>query len=216
MDASDCTSIKRCSCKSNCLHPEHKDGWLPATLVYFHRKRDSSDGLNNKCKVCNQAAGRAWAIAHSERAKAYQDAYKEANKERLREQKRQYHADNRSRHLTEFAEYARCNCERLRTQRRKRYVENAPRIKVANHQRRAQRKQAPGRYTIQDVRLLLLSQKGLCWWCGVPVGDTYHVDHRIPLSRGGSNYPENLCISCPNCNLSKHNKLPSEWNGRLL
>jgi 5-methylcytosine-specific restriction endonuclease McrA len=41
----------------------------------------------------------------------------------------------------------------------------------------------------------------------------------IPLDRGGSNGPENIVIACPECNHSKHNKLPHEWNGsggRLL
>ena len=32
---------------------------------------------------------------------------------------------------------------------------------------------------------------------------------------GGSNAPENLVISCAKCNLSKSNKLPGEFNGRL-
>jgi len=67
-----------------------------------------------------------------------------------------------------------------------------------------------------DVELQKRSQNGLCWWCGDPHGDNYEVDHRIPLSRGGTNWPENICIACFDCNRSKHNKLPHEWIGRLL
>jgi 5-methylcytosine-specific restriction endonuclease McrA len=44
------------------------------------------------------------------------------------------------------------------------------------------------------------------------VGDKYHVDHVVPLSRGGSDGPENIVISCPRCNCSKSSKLPEEWN----
>jgi 5-methylcytosine-specific restriction endonuclease McrA len=39
----------------------------------------------------------------------------------------------------------------------------------------------------------------------------YHVDHMTPLSRGGSNGPENLVCACRRCNLSKHNKTVPEF-----
>jgi 5-methylcytosine-specific restriction endonuclease McrA len=40
----------------------------------------------------------------------------------------------------------------------------------------------------------------------------------VPLSRGGSNGPENIVIACPTCNLAKKDKMPHEWpeGGRLL
>lgn len=40
--------------------------------------------------------------------------------------------------------------------------------------------------------------------------DGYHVDHIIPLSRGGLHHEENLCYLPASLNLSKHNKLPEE------
>lgn len=96
------------------------------------------------------------------------------------------------------------------------YKKHPDRAKTRVHKRRALLKKASGIFTASDVRLLLASQNGLCWWCSAPVGDKYHVDHRIPVSRGGTNSPENLCISCAECNLKKGAKLPQEWNGRLL
>lgn len=44
---------------------------------------------------------------------------------------------------------------------------------------------------------------GCCAYCGVELGDDWHFDHVIPLSRGGTNWPGNLRPSCPGCNLSK-------------
>lgn len=82
--------------------------------------------------------------------------------------------------------------------------------------RRARKLGAPGTYSDNDVKAIYKSQLGNCWWCGEQVGNNFHVDHRVPLSRGGSNRIDNLVISCPPCNLSKGPKLPSEWNGRLL
>lgn len=39
----------------------------------------------------------------------------------------------------------------------------------------------------------------------------YHVDHIIPLSRNGTNWPDNLALACQLCNLSKNNHLLHEW-----
>jgi hypothetical protein len=98
--------------------------------------------------------------------------------------------------------------------------EKRPETRIVNnaktHRRRARILATGGTYTKEDIELLYKSQKGKCWWCGKKVGEKYHVDHRIPLVKGGTNHPRNLVISCPFCNQSKHDKLPHEWRGRLL
>jgi hypothetical protein len=82
--------------------------------------------------------------------------------------------------------------------------------------RRARVLNAEGTHTKADIQAQYQSQKGLCWHCSKLVGDDYHVDHLVPLVRGGSNGPRNIVISCPICNFSKGSKLPYEWNGRLF
>lgn len=86
--------------------------------------------------------------------------------------------------------------------------------RAASQRRRALERNAPGSHNAQDIELQFRSQNGLCWWCEKSLS-RYHVDHVIPLSRGGSNDPQNLVISCPSCNDSKGAKLPQEWIGRL-
>lgn len=49
-----------------------------------------------------------------------------------------------------------------------------------------------------------------CYYCSAP--DPTHVDHQVPLSRGGSNHPLNLVPCCQSCNLSKGSKLDCEWS----
>jgi HNH endonuclease len=51
-----------------------------------------------------------------------------------------------------------------------------------------------------------------CMYCGGP--DPKHLDHVVPLSRGGPDGPENRLISCQSCNLRKSDRTPSEWLGR--
>jgi 5-methylcytosine-specific restriction endonuclease McrA len=59
-------------------------------------------------------------------------------------------------------------------------------------------------------------QDGLCFYCG---GDTNsraeHVDHFVPLIRGGSNARFNIVVSCQTCNCKKGGKLPLEFMGFL-
>lgn len=51
-----------------------------------------------------------------------------------------------------------------------------------------------------------------CHWCGTPTAkDGRHVDHIVPLRRGGPHAAENLCCSCPRCNCSKRDSLPEEF-----
>lgn len=39
-----------------------------------------------------------------------------------------------------------------------------------------------------------------CHTCGLNIGQTLHVEHIQPQ---GGDHPDNLCLACPNCNLSK-------------
>ena len=46
-----------------------------------------------------------------------------------------------------------------------------------------------------------------CQMCGASPPDvTLHIDHRVPVSRGGTNEPDNLWVLCKECNLGKGNR----------
>lgn len=88
--------------------------------------------------------------------------------------------------------------------------------KAQADRRRAAKAKADGSHTAVDIRCQYARQGGRCFYCGARVGDDYHVDHVIPLSRGGSDGPENLVVACPFCNVSKGAKHPMDFCGRLL
>ena len=50
-----------------------------------------------------------------------------------------------------------------------------------------------------------------CYLCGklIPLGER-HVDHIVPLSKGGVHAAGNMAIACATCNLKKGSKLPQE------
>lgn len=108
--------------------------------------------------------------------------------------------------------------EKARQYRREWYWNgNGKAIDTANkNNRRSQALKNGGTFTKDDVLLMFKNQKGKCHWCKKKLPKNYHVDHVIPLSRGGRNDPSNLVLSCPHCNNVKHNKLPHELGWRLF
>ena len=46
-------------------------------------------------------------------------------------------------------------------------------------------------------------QRWKCNHCGKDIRDENHVDHILPLAKGGSNDMDNLQLLCPPCNLRK-------------
>lgn len=102
---------------------------------------------------------------------------------------------------------------------RRRYQENLEeerwrsRIKVAAE--RADLHGAPGVFAAADVLAKLELQGHRCYYCGVRlVGFKFHTDHKVPFTRGGSNWPANICCACVSCNSRKHNKDFWEFSGK--
>lgn len=46
-----------------------------------------------------------------------------------------------------------------------------------------------------------------CMYCGRPAE---HIDHIIPVTRGGSFHPENCVSACADCNCKKNDRTPQE------
>lgn len=54
-------------------------------------------------------------------------------------------------------------------------------------------------------------QQHRCLYCNDELTSNMHLDHFIPESLGGTYAKENLVLACPDCNESKHDSLPEEW-----
>lgn len=62
-------------------------------------------------------------------------------------------------------------------------------------------------------RKSLLNCHPTCFYCGVQVTKkTRSLDHYIPRSKGGLTTPNNIVVSCKNCNLAKGDKLPEDFD----
>lgn len=189
--------------------------------------------------------GRQWRKANPDKKKEgyqrwlennpdYHRQWRAEHRDAIRERQRERYAQNpdayrervrkwRSNNPEYFARYNKEHKEHKRKFARQYNIEHPEKTRAHTQKRRALAALSEGSHSAADIRAQVNMQKDKkgrlrCWWCSKEIkGDNnYHVDHRIPLSKGGSNAPENLCISCPSCNLSKGAKLPQEWNGRLL
>lgn len=73
--------------------------------------------------------------------------------------------------------------------------------------------------TIQQVYEDNIKKYGTltCYLCEKPVEfKKDHLEHKTPLSRGGTNLYENLGVSCQKCNCKKHTKTEQEFRKEIL
>jgi len=93
-------------------------------------------------------------------------------------------------------------------------------VRHAAHQRnrKSKLKNSPGTHTGSDIQDIIKMQRGRCAYCRVRLGK-YHVDHIVPISKGGGNDRRNLQVLCASCNERKSAIDPIEFmqnQGRLL
>ena len=91
-------------------------------------------------------------------------------------------------------------------------------IRIHRENRRA--REMGGKLSTGLPAKLFSLQRGKCAYCSSDFRKTsYHLDHIMPLSKGGANDNLNMQLLCPTCNLQKHAKHPIDFmqeKGRLL
>lgn len=148
------------------------------------------DGLTSRCLACHRQSHHENKASRNATKRAYYARLAEENPEQLRQWRQQWREKNRERYNSL--------------------------IKAGKHRRRAKLKDVSGSFDADDIGRLLAAQKNTCWWCSKKL-TKYHVDHRIPIAKGGTNGLENIVISCPHCNQSRSAKFPWQAaNPRLL
>lgn len=80
---------------------------------------------------------------------------------------------------------------------------------------RARKFNAPGKYNIDDVNALIEKQNGCCVYCKTDISKKRAVDHIIPLTKGGTNWPNNIQLLCKSCNSRKSDIMPDVFRDRF-
>lgn len=180
----------------------------PACGTRFAPRRADAETCSRKC---SDAWNRSIRTAEQRRteAKRYSDRYPEATRARKR---RWYARAGAAYHQ----EWKRRNPEKVKANRRRNsalYRLRHPEMdKAAKIAARARRRNAPGAgVTGKDWLEILSWAKNRCCYCEKQLNDGVHMEHVIPLSRGGWHDVINVVPACPNCNLSKSTRTPTEW-----
>jgi 5-methylcytosine-specific restriction endonuclease McrA len=174
--------------------------------VYFFPNRQKVNGLTSWCKECVREASRNRARVTADKHRECAKKWRIANPEKHREKNRLWRKDNTDKTAEWNRKYRESNRDKVRLGKRK-----------YKHHRRALIRGGEGSRVPFDEQAQLKRQKGKCYYCQCKL-EKYHVDHVIPLSRGGSDHPDNKVLACPSCNQRKGAKLPHEFvkGGRLL
>lgn len=152
---------------------------------------------DGKCKPCRRAAAAKWAAANPKRARENVANWRIANPEKSRAANAAWDAANPEKMRASNAKWKAANLEKFRI-----YCQNYRARKVATG----------GTLSPGLADRLFRLQKGKCaCGCKQPLGDDYHLDHRMPLALGGPNEDGNIQLLRAVCNKHKHAKHPVDF-----
>lgn len=179
----------------------------PQRAEFFRKYKRSPSGLHAACKACDRSYRQTNRAAIAERGRQNHRSkrkprlekmrlYRQENREAIAEQQRQYYRENREKIRAYYERWRKNNRDVRRAHERK---------------RQAAKKGDSGLRDASELWALYDSQDGLCAYCEMPMFGNFHIDHMQPLSRGGADNWSNYAITCPPCNLEKHNKTAEEY-----
>jgi hypothetical protein len=181
-------------------NPEYFKEWRQANL---EKDKASKKAWQEANKERSRTASKAWAKENTEKVKAskkswsdknpdYQQTYFKNNRERLNKANKEWYRNNTKRHKEATAAWRKANKEAT----------------LAIGRRNCARRR--GRVADQLDRLSPLEKLELAiiYEEAALLGSGWHVDHIIPLSKGGRHHPYNLQIVSSRYNTCKG---PKDW-----
>ena len=161
-------------------------------LSFYHKDRLAKDGHRNECKSCSKKKGRKYYLANRDKRLRYYRAHKQEAIEYARKW-RQENPDKCREYHQRYAE---------------KYVEKE-RVRASNKQaKRNALKKQNGVFKVRYKDLAKIYAMP-CTYCGER--GNIHVDHVIPIAKGGVHGIGNLQPLCESCNTSKADKYMIEW-----
>jgi 5-methylcytosine-specific restriction endonuclease McrA len=145
-----------------------------------------------------RAYAREWLKRNPQKARDAVRRWSRSHPEQRRAAKRRYYARHREQHKAVMAAYHKAHPEVLQA-------------KSSGYRARA--RAAEGQFTSAEWRALVERYGGKCAYRG-EVGPL-QVDHRTPLSHGGTNSIDNVLPACGRCNRGKGQLTEAEFRARL-
>ena len=162
----------------------------------FHLNNRCKDKLNSYCKTC------ALNISSTSHKRAYQN-----NPDKFKAIVREYYHENKELISEKTREDRQLNPDKYRVIDRKHYLRRMGAIRKAS---------VDPFFNLEAHESYLKEwQRGRCFYCLKelsPVRGEVHIEHIVPITRGGLHTASNIVLACPQCNLPKLNKLYGvEW-----
>lgn len=189
-------------------------------LSEFHKSKAAKSGHKPACKACKSEANKTYRAENKELIKSIKKNWYRNNPEKVKEYQakakqnlrlnpeysKNYYEKNKAKLNAKHREWRAKNHKKAR-EIEKNYRLKNPQVGRLQSQRRRALKMQNGIFlvTVNDSIKIL---KNSCFYCGQ---DSQHLDHVIPLTRGGRHSLGNLVASCAKCNISKNNKTIMEW-----
>jgi hypothetical protein len=194
----------------------------------FGRSSDRKDGLQYRCKECRKHSRNTVQIAASRKvfqannrerllAESRQNYYKnrdkrlakakeyrQSNTDKMKQYLKIYYLRNRDKRKAQDAAQYWLKREEILKRTKKYYKQHRDRWLHLGRKRRALTRKANGSFTLAQWLAKCEYWGWRCYLCNCPLKRlTATADHRIPLSRGGSNWIANIAPACKSCNCSK-------------
>jgi len=177
----------------------------------FYKERRAPDGRFARCKPCHLRVSRDWQARNSERCSHNAKLWAKKNPERVLAAGRRH--CQKPEYIAKKKVYRRTRLEHDR-ENLKKWRKDNPELRIAQvHKRRA--RLSNGHFTGEEIQVLYKKQHGKCAVCYVKLRGKYHIDHEMPLARGGSNTIDNIQLLCRSCNLTKNAKDPIVFRQQL-
>ncbi len=187
-------------------------------LSEFHKNKKAKDGLQSFCKECRNKAERESYRKKEKRDRSeYLKEYYEKNKEKIKARQRanwpERYAREKEQVLERSKAWVKDNRERVNERNRRWRKNNPSSVKLSKSKRRALKKDTQVEKITPELLAEHWAERNIdqdrCFYC--EEGTYEHLDHYIPLSKGGGHTKENLVPSCASCNLKKHDKMPEDF-----
>ncbi len=181
------------------------------TTNEFNRWCRSNDGLQPWCRACQKTERELHKSHYAKRhAQYYQEHKSELNKAGREwakanpEKRKAIQLKSRINNLERYREIA-------RAQYRKHYENNREKLYARNRDRRAKKKAAEGKISVDEWQARLVEFAFCCAYCLKQLGKDITMDHMIPLVKSGTHTIDNVVPACRSCNSQKQRRSILEW-----
>lgn len=180
----------------------------------------------NVCPKCEHIYNKEYRLKNKERIYLQRKKYRELNRGTIKEKKHLAHLGNKEYNNLKSKERYWNNIGHNRELSRQYYQEHKDLWRGYADRRKLERridainrnklKRTLGQdLTLDEINEMQKQQDNKCFYCDKRL-NSYHIEHIIPISKGGEHKSYNIVLACPKCNLSKRDQNPEEFVNKIL